>query len=367
MAQYRTTMAGFTLLELLAVISIMALIVTIAMPVYQDYSDRARSTELIGRYDAMRTNTATALRAGRMQNCDDLANSIDASNLGQDYADLSLGFEAVGSNGYRPVLAVCARNDAQGAAAVRVAHAALDELSNQHRVEAGAVVSDAVVSFALPLTLDNQPACTVAVTTTSNTCGASPPQPSLASTPPTAQPAAQAPVQTAAAEPVVFDQTNPPATPEAATAASEQAMASLSVTEQQEAAAITAQMAQDPELAAAVAQAMANGTTIAGVPGPNASLTDNCPNAVQAKFLGADMFLGNCAVDFEGMCDECFVQEYCAVYCGISRPTAAGLIEAIKVQHYATMMVRCRGERNAGRGDSGPACQEFITLTPTRY
>lgn len=196
----KTTLSqvGFTLLEMLAVISILALIVAIATPVYQNYSDRARASEIIARYDAMRTSVATDLANGIVTSCDELGSTIGNPNLGEDYAELALGFEAVSGGagatvaGWRPVLTVCARNDQQGSAAVRIAHAALDELSNQHRVESGAVVSDAIISFSLPLTLGNEASCRIAPSTAVAGCGVSsqqtPPQPVALAAPTQRQP-----------------------------------------------------------------------------------------------------------------------------------------------------------------------------------
>jgi len=197
---------GFTLLEMLAVISIVALLAAVAIPVYRDYTDRARSAEIIARYDALRTGAASSINTGQIENCSDLVNSIGQANLGEDYAELALGFEAVsggaggGISGWRPVLTVCASNDQQGGAAVRIAHAALEELSNQHRVESGAVVSDAIVSFSLPLTLGNEAVCRIAPSTSVGGCAVSsqqtPPQPAAVATPALASGAVAVPTPT---------------------------------------------------------------------------------------------------------------------------------------------------------------------------
>jgi len=48
---------GFTLLELLTVITILALLASISIPVYRTYVERARSSEIVLRYDAHRNTS----------------------------------------------------------------------------------------------------------------------------------------------------------------------------------------------------------------------------------------------------------------------------------------------------------------------
>ncbi len=161
---------GFTLMEFLTVMSIMALVIAISLPLYQDYTDRARASEIIQKFDALRTNVATDFSGGMVDDCNVLARGINDENLSDDYAELAVGFEAVAGSsstntGFRPVLTVCARDDAQGTRGVRVARATLEELSAQHLLEGGAVVTNSIVSFALPLTAGKLAACGIAPST----------------------------------------------------------------------------------------------------------------------------------------------------------------------------------------------------------
>lgn len=165
---------GFTLIEILVVITIMSLLVMVSIPVYRDYSDRARSSEIVMRYDAMESAVVGNPSSAQQDNCAVIAAYLDSGNLGDDFARLSVGFEAINGQplqGYRPVLQVCARDDRQGASAVRIARAAFEELSANAHIESGAVISDFLVSFAAPLTQDNRAVCFVPVGGATTPCG----------------------------------------------------------------------------------------------------------------------------------------------------------------------------------------------------
>jgi hypothetical protein len=106
--------------------------------------------------------------------CEDVIKSLSAPTIPDEYARIAYAFEAVSDgkeSGYRPVLTVCARTADQGAPAVKVARAAHDELAKNMPIEAGAVLTDTAVSFALPLTDQKRVVCRVPTGGAFTACG----------------------------------------------------------------------------------------------------------------------------------------------------------------------------------------------------
>lgn len=181
---------GFTLLELMVGLAVTAILATIAIGIYQNYQARARGTDIVLKYDVIRTQLGADLVQNSSAHCDELAKRLRSDALKDPYAQLGYGFEAV-AGGFRPVLTVCARADTNGPVGVKAARGAHETLAKAGTTERGAVLTDTLVSFALPLTDANRAACKVAPTTlVTVACGA----PTTASTsatptPPVATPA----------------------------------------------------------------------------------------------------------------------------------------------------------------------------------
>jgi len=60
----RIQSAGFSLIELMIVVSIIGILATIAIPSYQNYTKRARFAEVISSADVFKTAVALALQQG---------------------------------------------------------------------------------------------------------------------------------------------------------------------------------------------------------------------------------------------------------------------------------------------------------------
>lgn len=361
---------GFTLIEILMVVGIIGLLGLVAVVGYQEYVSRARASDIVLKYDAIRQDVGIALTNDSSVDCAEQARRFSSANLGDEYAHLAYGFQAT-QGGYRPVLTVCARVD-QGTLGVKVARGAHDTLARTGSVENGALVSDSVVSFALPLTTANKATCTAYQPTQNANCTSA--QASLAQAP--AQTRAQPPAQAVAAlvpfnpqtatlpaevKPVATDATSCAAGQEFAvvTGGGSTQRACAPVCRASERRTPTGACIVDvpppqPSWAATPAFAISTPIPASGGTGPSCAagqqlvgtfvggkLQQTCARACPAdQALGADgtcapaprapdyqepmcpgpcadTFLGDCNVDFNGMCDMDFVQEYCKNTCGL--------------------------------------------------
>jgi len=89
------------------------------------------------------------------------------------YATLAYGFEAT-PGGYRPVLNVCALADPAKPLRIPVARAAHDTMLKTGMVEKNAVLTDAVVSYALRLSDGDSAVCKTAPPAVASACGTPP-------------------------------------------------------------------------------------------------------------------------------------------------------------------------------------------------
>lgn len=200
---------GFTLIELMVAVAIIAILGAVALIGYQEYTTRAAAADIVSAHHNIRT-AVMAQQGQAVQDCDALAAGFDRRLLGNPFATLEYGFVPA-AGGYRPVLTVCATAE-RSPRNVPAAKRAYESLAAMGMVEtSGPVLRDVVASFSARLTDGDKAMCEKYTRPTTTTCGQAPavqPQPAQ----PAAQPAqaapAQAPVTPAAAASIPGTRTN---------------------------------------------------------------------------------------------------------------------------------------------------------------
>lgn len=150
---------GFTLLEIALSLAVVGILVAIAYPFYRDYRARAKASELVLKYDAVKAGIGTDLAQGPVDSCAELASRVNPGNLKSEFARLGVEFEREGDAGYRAVLAYCADAKVEGETGLMVTREAHGVFEKTNRVEKSAVLNDTLVSYAIPLQASGAIAC----------------------------------------------------------------------------------------------------------------------------------------------------------------------------------------------------------------
>jgi prepilin-type N-terminal cleavage/methylation domain-containing protein len=171
---HRHRQAGFTLLEIVVGIAIIAVLAAIAIPAYRHYLVRAHAAELVEDYEAIKK--LTALSYDGTKSCQDYVNTLDPKFFKNEYASLDIGFQDAPNGGHTPFFRVCSQVGKQGKMGVEVAAHAYKMFQNIDAMDKGAVVGQALVAFAAPLTPPGTSVCDDLKPTTTATakgCGGS--------------------------------------------------------------------------------------------------------------------------------------------------------------------------------------------------
>jgi prepilin-type N-terminal cleavage/methylation domain-containing protein len=338
--------AGFTLIELMVALAVVAVLGAIAVVGYMKYTERAQGVDIVVRYDAIRTGVAARAQSAKSGDCAELAKGFDSANLAGSSARLAYGFEAV-AGGYRPVLTVCAQAGTNGPQGVNTARGAYETLARNGVVEKNPVLTDSVVSFALRLTEGDQPLCALSQPAIRTACGDPVAVPTASAKTP-----ATATVATPTPQAIAVPRLDP-----AALAAAVQALPVVQALPQAERQAVgdtAAQMAADPNYAKAVAEAIAQAPTgqPVGVPASAQVLTDftaRCP----ATKLGppwpvADRILGTCPALYIANCNDCVAATVCPVSCGLTKGISPDVQKALDASWREARRRTCEAQYGAG-------------------
>lgn len=152
-AVYRAV-RGFTLIEIVFVVVVIALLAAVALPIYSNYLARSHAAELLLKFDAVKTNMGSLISSGNVQvTCGTVPAVVHPANLKSEYAGMDVGFEPV-PGGFTPVLRYCATLDGRGAQAVQVVKEAHTVLARSATISQPTILGDATASFAVRLAGD---------------------------------------------------------------------------------------------------------------------------------------------------------------------------------------------------------------------
>ena len=71
--------SGFTLIELMIVVAIVAILAAVALPAYQNYTKKAKMTELVAATGALKTQVEVCLQSYGLTSCNNGSNGMPST------------------------------------------------------------------------------------------------------------------------------------------------------------------------------------------------------------------------------------------------------------------------------------------------
>ncbi|MCB1896972.1 MAG: hypothetical protein KDF95_17170 [Rhodocyclaceae bacterium] len=165
-------MKARTLLILLG-LALVVIVAALIHPVMVDYRERSLADRVVQHYRRIEAQVRTLSDdQGEFADCDGLRAEVGDEALRFDEVTLDVGFEPVELGerlGYRPVFVVCGAVGSPHA--LPVARYAQQRFAALDRIEAGPIVRDSAVAFAVPLGAPDRIACLAPPTTLPRLCG----------------------------------------------------------------------------------------------------------------------------------------------------------------------------------------------------
>ncbi|MBT3430197.1 MAG: cadherin-like domain-containing protein [Proteobacteria bacterium] len=161
---------GFTLVEAMLAVGIAAIILLIALPIYNNYMTNSRTVDPINALEALSLEVrAPSDGSGGLKVCD--ASLVSAGNLQSDYLDLSIiavpnDLSAPnGPLGFGAAVNVSARLDTQGKTGIDVARRFYEEIKNGRGGSLiDGAITDSAVAYAIRLSDPGVPFCDTSAT-----------------------------------------------------------------------------------------------------------------------------------------------------------------------------------------------------------
>ncbi|MCB1647110.1 MAG: prepilin-type N-terminal cleavage/methylation domain-containing protein, partial [Pseudomonadales bacterium] len=154
--------AGFTIMEMLIAVGILAIVATVSVGVYVGYLRSAESVDSLATISVLKQRVAVLTGANQgLITCDD--SMVKPGDLDNPYLDMNISPVAIDaadpSKGYTTGAAITARVDQHGTEGVLVAKTLLEELQGQNAAVKDITVSDTVTSFVVLLSEPGKPIC----------------------------------------------------------------------------------------------------------------------------------------------------------------------------------------------------------------